>query len=242
MEKEKRDSKFTISNEEKAKEKNTEGLQLQQDEQILIEKHLRNKQRQIADLKGRSERYNDELAIMMKTDMLVRDRLDFKKQADRINEANKRNIEESRDNLVYRSRSGSRIRGAHVQSAGFVDQKEQGQKILGAIDANLLNPFKVRQDITSVKNQDEYYGSIKSDQVHLSNKYSLDKIQKLKDEVLSKENSLKYKYAQQDQELRIQATRRQQEVASQRAQINFTNADSPILHFHAYDSDYARNK
>ena len=77
-------------------------MQIQSEEQMLIEKQLRNKQRQITDLKSRGEQYNEELMVMMKTDMLVRERLDFKKQVERINELNKRNITEARDDLVFR--------------------------------------------------------------------------------------------------------------------------------------------
>lgn len=101
----------------------------------------------------------------MKTDMLVRERLDFKKQAERINQANRRSIEQSHENLVYRSRSGSGIRGAGAHSTGFIDRKDQGQQILGAIDGNLLNPYKIRQENVRQVTKDDIYGEIKSDQV-----------------------------------------------------------------------------
>ena len=63
---------------------------------------------------------------MLKTDMLVRDRLDFKKHVDAINQANRRNLEESRDSLVFRARNDSAVKGtsAGKYASGFIDRRE----------------------------------------------------------------------------------------------------------------------
>lgn len=89
-------------------------------------------------------------------------------------------------------------------------------QILGAIDGNLLNPFRNRQDYQQDDRSEDYYGSIKSDQVVFSSKYGRDKLQQMKDEAKVKENgaSLKYKYAEEDKELQERATRLQQEATS----------------------------
>lgn len=133
------------------------GLQAHEDEQILLEKQLATKRRQIESLKQRGDRFDEELEIMMKTDVLVRDRLDFREHIDQINELNRSNLERARDSLVYRnrSRSGSGVRG--VGSQGFVGGREQGLKILGAIDGNLLNPFRVQQFNQPEKADEDYY-------------------------------------------------------------------------------------
>ena len=116
--------KVSVGELEKERDRKLTNIEVQAEEQMLIEKQLRNKQRQITDLKNRGEQYNEELVIMMKTDMLVRERLDFKKHVEYVNQMNRRNLEEAKDNLVYRSGSGIRKSGGF--SSAFVDRKDQG--------------------------------------------------------------------------------------------------------------------
>ena len=79
---------------------------------MLLEKQLAHKQRQIENLKERGDQFNVELEIMIKTDELVRGRLDQKAYVEKINEYNKETLLKAKDSLVYKSPGGSGGRGA----------------------------------------------------------------------------------------------------------------------------------
>ena len=55
--------------------------------------------------------------------------------------------------------------------------------------------------------------------MQFSSKYGREKVQKLKEEMMMKENALRYKYAEEDEELRERATLLHQENASYQAQL-----------------------
>ena len=63
-------------------------------------------------MKERGDQFNVELEIMIKTDELVRGRLDQKAYVEKINEYNKETLLKAKDSLVYKSPGGSGGRGA----------------------------------------------------------------------------------------------------------------------------------
>ena len=98
---------------------------------------------------------------MIKTDLLVRERLDRRDRVQMMSDKNQSSLRKARQDLVNRERSGSGSRVGAPQ--GFICGKEQGLQTLGAIDGNLLNPFRARHENLvneEPKQQEQYYGAI----------------------------------------------------------------------------------
>lgn len=76
---------------------------------------------------------NEELDLMLQADELARERLDRRGWVDSLHERNSASLEKSRKLLASRKKTQT-----------FISAREDGLDTLGAIDGNMMNPFRVR--------------------------------------------------------------------------------------------------